>query len=94
MTLKDLQKRIRLETPIQEIKLFEILTNKPFWIWDVQEHKREDIKTKGDCCFNHIIRLPKKENKWKPIFEYQKLLYGSLFIPNLQNPLNQSIIQK
>ena len=36
------------------------MQNKPFWIWDVLEHKHEDIKTIGNCCFNHIIGLPTK----------------------------------
>jgi hypothetical protein len=36
------------------------LLNKPFWIWNVEEHKKEDIKTNGECCFNHIIGLPIK----------------------------------
>ena len=32
--------------------------NKPFWIWNIDEHEQEDAKTNGDCCFNHIIDLP------------------------------------
>jgi hypothetical protein len=39
----------------------ERLRDKPFWIWDVNEHRQEDINTKGDCCFNHIVGLPKKD---------------------------------
>ena len=35
-----------------------------------------------------------KENKEKPIFDYQKLLYDSLFIPDFQNPLNKSFKNK
>lgn len=73
MTFKDLKKIVSLETTRQQIKLFERLRDKPFWIWNVEEHKQEDIKTKGDCCFNHIIGLPRKENKEKPMFDYQKL---------------------
>jgi hypothetical protein len=43
-------------------ELFERLQGKPFWIWDKQHHKLEDIKTDGDCCFYHIIGyLPKKQ---------------------------------
>jgi hypothetical protein len=47
--LVDLKKRATLETTQQQTKLFESLLNKPFWIWDVEEHKAEDIKTKGNC---------------------------------------------
>jgi hypothetical protein len=37
------------------LALLLCLRDKPFWIWDTKQHKQEDIKTKGDCCFNHII---------------------------------------
>jgi hypothetical protein len=57
LTFKELKKRVSLETTQQQIKLFERLLNKPFWIWDQQPHKLEDIITNGDCCFNHIIGL-------------------------------------
>jgi hypothetical protein len=36
---------------------FQSLQNKPFWIWNVEQHKL-DIRTDGDCRFNHIIGLP------------------------------------
>jgi len=61
-----------------------------FWIWDKNQHRREDIKTKGDCCFNHIIGLPKKENGEKPMFDYEKLLYDSLLVPDFSNPLKHT----
>ena len=41
-------------------ELFQKLQNKPFWIRNIAEHKQEDIKTNGDCCFNHIIGLPQR----------------------------------
>jgi hypothetical protein len=59
VTFKDLKKIVTLETA-QEPKALEGLRNKPFWIWDITEHKLEDIKTDGNCCFNHILFLPKK----------------------------------
>jgi hypothetical protein len=74
----------------QETRLFERLMNKPFWIWNIEQHKREDIHTKGDCCFNHIIGLPTKEGMQRPIFDYQKLLYDSLQIQGV----NQNFKQK
>jgi hypothetical protein len=49
VTFKDLKKRDTLEATQQQTKLLESLLNKPFWIWDVEEHKAEDIKTKGNC---------------------------------------------
>jgi hypothetical protein len=61
LTFKDLKKRVTLEAAQQQSKLFQRLYNKPFWIWDTAEHKHENIRTKGDCCLNHIIGLPSKD---------------------------------
>jgi hypothetical protein len=80
VTFKDLRKRVFLDTTGQH-RLFVRLRNKPFWIWDSEEHRAEDIRTKGDCCFNHVIGLPTKERGKKPIFDYQKILYDALHIP-------------
>jgi hypothetical protein len=60
VTFKDLKKRVSTLETTQEHKALERLCNKPFWIWNAEEHKRADIKTDGDCCFNHIIGLPFK----------------------------------
>jgi hypothetical protein len=69
MTFKDLKKRITSSNQ-QQIQSFDKLQNKPFWIWNIEEHKQEDIRTKGECCFNHIIGLPTKDGLEKPIFDY------------------------
>jgi hypothetical protein len=37
-----------------------------------------DIITNGDCCFNHLIGLPKKNTEDKPFFDYEKLLFDNL----------------
>ena len=79
MTFKDLKKRVSLEAVQQQSKLFERLQNKPFWIWNVEDHRKEDIITNGYCCFNHIIGLPTKEGMKKAMFDYEKLLYDSIF---------------
>jgi hypothetical protein len=42
VTFKDLKKRVSLGTTTagqQQSMLFERLQNKPFWIWDIVEHK-------------------------------------------------------
>ncbi|MGA9170200.1 MAG: hypothetical protein WBZ20_08660, partial [Nitrososphaeraceae archaeon] len=65
-----------------------------FWIWDKQQHKLEDIKTNGDCCFNHIIGLPTKEGMEKAIFDYEKILYDALFDINYYNPPSQAFKHK
>jgi hypothetical protein len=78
MTLKDLKKKTAaLGLPSQRTHLFELLEDKPFWIWDIQKHKAEDIRTKGYCCFNHIIGLPKKDQIEKPLFDYEKIVYDT-----------------
>jgi hypothetical protein len=68
------QKRHRLEQKQQQqeeqITLFSRVINKPFWIWNIEEHKVADIMTNGDCCFNHIIGLPRKNAQDKPFFDY------------------------
>jgi hypothetical protein len=45
---------------------------------------------KGDCCFNHIIGLPKKEHIEKPLFDYEKLLFDSLLVPDVYNSLRHT----
>jgi hypothetical protein len=54
------------------------MLNKSFWVWNTEEHKAADILTNGDCCFNHIIGLPKKNGEDKPFFDYEKLLFDQL----------------
>jgi hypothetical protein len=47
-----------------------VLHNKPFWTWNIEEHKQEDIKTNGNYCFNHIIGLPQKDGNDKPPHDF------------------------
>jgi hypothetical protein len=85
MTFKDLRKIIAISSQQQQglqqrqTTLFSSrVWNKPFWIWNVEEHKVADIITNGDCCFNHIIGLPKKNAQDKPFFDYEKILFDTL----------------
>ena len=55
MTFKDLQKLVQSQSSPEQSQLLQRLKDKPFWIWDQDSHRKEDMKTKGDCCFNHII---------------------------------------
>ena len=82
LTFKELRKIV---TPLkysqeqQQTTLFSnIILNKPFWIWNIKEHKAADILTNGYCCFNHIIGLPKKNEEDKPFYDYEKLLFDTL----------------
>src|SRR5215212_8923768 len=78
VTFKDLKKRVSLQIVEQQSKLFGRLQNKPFWIWNIEQHKQVDIKTNGDCCFNHIIGLPQKDGNDKPLYDYEQIIFDSL----------------
>jgi hypothetical protein len=85
VTFRDLKKKVSLETAQQQYMLVERLQNKPFWILDIEEHKQEDIKTNGDCCFNHIIGLPQKDGIDKPLYDYEGIIFASLVTQNGNN---------
>jgi hypothetical protein len=63
---------------------FSDLNDKPFWIWDKQEHLRLATETNEHCCFNHIVGLPVKDKVEHPIYDYEKILFDS----HLLNPKN------
>jgi hypothetical protein len=95
VTFKDLQKVIQTQqSGPEQSYLLGRLRDKPFWIWDQNQHKQEDIKTSGDCCFNHIIGLPIKDKVDKPLFDYEKLLYESLLIPEFYNASSHNFKHK
>lgn len=89
MTFKDLRRWLSNNDIInnnsnnnQAIKLnserFAIFRNKPFWIENVEIHKEIDRRTERNCCFNHIIGLPKKDGDEKKIFDYEMDLVNVL----------------
>jgi hypothetical protein len=83
MTFKDLRKIVATNSnqrqQLKQTTLFSSrVRDKPFWIWSIKEHKIADIITSGDCCFNHIIGLPKKDAQDKPFFDYEKQLFDIL----------------
>ena len=78
MTFKDLQKAIQSQAEqIEPLTLQVKIQGKP-WIFDQQQHKQEDIRTKGQCCFWHIIGLPQKDGHDMPVLPYQRTLYEAL----------------
>jgi hypothetical protein len=79
-----IRKTLSSESAI-EIADFSILRDKPFWIWDKEQHIQEFIEKKGNCCFNHIIGLPLKDKKAKPLFDYEQHLYKMLFSINVEH---------
>jgi hypothetical protein len=60
----------------------DILRDKPFWIWDKEEHLKAAVETNQNCCFQHIVGLPKKGEREYPLFDYQKTIYDSLMVPS------------
>jgi hypothetical protein len=54
---------------------------KPFWIWNIKEHKQEDITTNGECCFNHVIDPPQKNDVDKSLYDYEKIIFDCLVTP-------------
>jgi hypothetical protein len=81
VTFKDLKRKMMLydqETQTQDNRLFQRLRGKPFWIWNINNHRQKDIKTNGECCFNHIIGLSKKDNEEKPFYDYESIIFHSL----------------
>ena len=61
VVFKDLHKLVSQSQQQQNKskELFEILQDKPFWIWDKQQHKLEGIKTNGKV----ILTNGKTENQ-------------------------------
>ena len=84
MTFKDLQKLVQTQSD-PECQLLQRLKDKPFWIWDPQQHKQGDIKTKGDCCFNHIVGLPRKDRIGKSIWLWKDTFWFSSITRVLQS---------
>jgi hypothetical protein len=81
MTFKELQKLIHYrqsESNLDQTRFFNRLQDKPFWIWNVEQHKVQDRRTKGDCCFNHIIGLPVKGEQERQLYPYQKIVLDAL----------------
>jgi hypothetical protein len=78
MTFKDLQKPVQSQSGREQNQLSQKLKDKPFWVWDKEKHKEEHIKTKRDCCFNHMIGLHTKDGLDMPLLPYQRTLYDSL----------------
>jgi hypothetical protein len=83
LTFKDLKKRVSLEAVAQQQSGLSVrLQNRPFWIWDIEQHKLNDIRTNGDCCLNHIIGLPHKDGADKPLYDYERIIFDSLVAQN------------
>jgi hypothetical protein len=94
VTFKDLQRLVQSQSNEEQNQLLTRLRDKPFWIGNTKQHKQEDIKRNGECCFNHIIGLPRKDGVEKPLFDYEKMLYDALFTHEYYNPLRLRFKEK
>ena len=72
-----------------DLRIFE---GKPFWIWDQEAHNLQFQKTVGQCCFNHIIGLPIKNNKQYPIFPFQEQIYKQYRITIVYGYSSQEVL--
>src|SRR5688572_13669987 len=59
------------DTAINADLSLSIFRNKPFWILDKEKHRQEFLNKNGQCCFNHLIGLPTKNDREYPIFDYE-----------------------
>jgi hypothetical protein len=76
---RDLQKLVSAQQRENTTKeLFQRLQGKPFWIWNIEDHKQEDIRTNRNCCFNHIIGLPQKDAVARPLYDYEQIIFDAL----------------
>jgi hypothetical protein len=85
VTFKDLQKLIESQPNPEQTKAIQRLRDKAFCHWDRGEHKEKDRSSNGDCCFNHIIGLPKKNGKRMTLFDYEGMSYRALVKPGYFN---------
>jgi hypothetical protein len=46
--------------------------------YGIKQHKLEYVRTHRQCCFNHIIGMPRKNGVQMPLFDYQKIIYDTL----------------
>ena len=81
MTIKDLQKVIEEHESTNDSAAMQDLLNKlggkSFYLWDKSK--------RGLKSFNDIIGLPTKNGIPQPLWDYQKMIYKALTIPNYIN---------
>ena len=54
------------------------IKDKTFWIDDPIAHEHLYWRSAFRCCFNHIIGMPEKDGKEKPMFDYEMELFKYL----------------
>jgi hypothetical protein len=59
----------------------------PFWMWDVKEHRQEDIRTGANVALITTQDYRRRGGRERPLYDYQKIIYDALFDPDSSNPL-------
>ena len=94
MTFKELERYVNRQEAQQEPNnrakelLKQKIRNKPFWIY--YRHPSDMV----NCCFNHIISLPKKNGVEHPIYDYEVQIVRALEQPsylNSRQPTKQDV---
>ena len=59
----------------------------------LMKHRQEDIRTNGDCCFNHIIELPynREDNNLGYLITQIKLVTQPLSLLFAKGRLNENV---
>jgi hypothetical protein len=63
VTLKDLQKFVQSQKSPEQNEIIERLRDKPFWIWNMEEHKEEDKRTKRESV--NSLSLTVNSLEWR-----------------------------
>ena len=88
MTFKEVQRLFESQPDYyssQQSDVLDRLRGKAFWYWEHTRHNYTDRLSRGSCCFNHIIGLPTKDGKEKPMFDYEREIYFALTKPGYLN---------
>ena len=85
MTIKELERLVQEYEPAadspQMQQLLKKVRDRPFYIWNKDKHKsaaNPNSESKGFCCFNDVLGLPKKDGKEFPLFDYEYMIYKAL----------------
>jgi hypothetical protein len=76
--LNNLLPQQQQQTTSASSRQWDIFSYKPFWIDDPIKHEQAFDQAAGNCCFNHIVGLPKKKWQKYPLFDYESTLIKTL----------------
>jgi hypothetical protein len=82
---KDLKRMMEVEQSQQDDspqmkKLLSLLHKKPFYRWKIADDVHEYLckRSKGSCCFNHIVGLPEKAGRRHNLYDYERMAFMAL----------------